>query len=219
MLDLPGYSGNRGSGFFGDFEWKKSWVCNVSDFHQSGGNSEGAVNSSPCLAESRGEKARRKAEEKRMARLEKEMREEEERQQREEVARLVEERRKLREEQMVPEKEEVKEGSRDELMKRKPSRKREKKKRSAGDNCDSISETQISCKNLVTREKGASLSSPASTSGRTQFQKNPQVSTFYSNRSNRPSTGHVDKSQMSKVAISSPVSPLSSQIFSFSSLV
>ncbi|CAN6903987.1 unnamed protein product [Brassica oleracea] len=48
--------------------------------------------------ESRIEKARRKAEEKRQARLEKELSEEEERKQREEVARLVEERRKLRDE-------------------------------------------------------------------------------------------------------------------------
>ncbi|CAN8287274.1 unnamed protein product [Cochlearia groenlandica] len=48
--------------------------------------------------ESRVEKARRKAEEKRQARLEKEHLEEEERKQREEVARLVEERRKLRDE-------------------------------------------------------------------------------------------------------------------------
>ncbi|KAK4749524.1 hypothetical protein SAY87_026973 [Trapa incisa] len=48
--------------------------------------------------ESRSEKARRKAEEKRQARLEKELLEEEERKQREEVARLVEERRKLRDE-------------------------------------------------------------------------------------------------------------------------
>ncbi|KAM0941183.1 hypothetical protein DsansV1_C17g0146051 [Dioscorea sansibarensis] len=48
--------------------------------------------------ESRSEKARRKAEEKRQARLEKEMLEQEERKQREEVARLVEERRKLRDE-------------------------------------------------------------------------------------------------------------------------
>ncbi|KAL2330550.1 hypothetical protein Fmac_018131 [Flemingia macrophylla] len=50
------------------------------------------------LNESRGEKSRRKAEEKRQARLEKELLEEEERKQREEVARLVEERRKLRDE-------------------------------------------------------------------------------------------------------------------------
>ncbi|KAL6508089.1 hypothetical protein OROGR_024284 [Orobanche gracilis] len=54
--------------------------------------------------ESRGEKARRKAEEKRQARLEKELLEEEERKQREEVARLVEERRRLRDEKMEAEK-------------------------------------------------------------------------------------------------------------------
>ncbi|KAL2330562.1 hypothetical protein Fmac_018143 [Flemingia macrophylla] len=52
------------------------------------------------LNESRGEKARRKAEEKRQARLEKELLEEEERKQREEVARLVEERRRLRDEKV-----------------------------------------------------------------------------------------------------------------------
>ncbi|CAI9768415.1 unnamed protein product [Fraxinus pennsylvanica] len=50
--------------------------------------------------ESRGEKARRKAEEKRQARLEKELLEEEERKQREEVTRLVEERRRLRDEKL-----------------------------------------------------------------------------------------------------------------------
>ncbi|KAL2557822.1 hypothetical protein Fot_02561 [Forsythia ovata] len=55
--------------------------------------------------ESRGEKARRKAEEKRQARLEKELLEEEERKQREEVARLVEERRRLRDEKAVDKKE------------------------------------------------------------------------------------------------------------------
>ncbi|GAB4833189.1 hypothetical protein Ancab_031433 [Ancistrocladus abbreviatus] len=53
--------------------------------------------------ESRGEKARRKAEEKRQARLEKELLEEEERKQREEVARLVEERRRLRDEKLEAE--------------------------------------------------------------------------------------------------------------------
>nr|KYP63793.1 Reticulocyte-binding protein 2 isogeny a [Cajanus cajan] len=56
------------------------------------------------LNESRGEKARRKAEEKRQARLEKELLEEEERKQREEVARLVEERRRLRDEKVEAEK-------------------------------------------------------------------------------------------------------------------
>ncbi|CAI9774767.1 unnamed protein product [Fraxinus pennsylvanica] len=55
--------------------------------------------------ESRGEKARRKAEEKRQARLEKELLEEEERKQREEVARLVEERRRLRDERTEDKKE------------------------------------------------------------------------------------------------------------------
>ncbi|CAN6463254.1 unnamed protein product [Victoria cruziana] len=58
--------------------------------------------------ESKGEKARRKAEEKRQARLEREMLEEEERKQREEVARLVEERRRLRDEKTDAEKEHVK---------------------------------------------------------------------------------------------------------------
>ncbi|KAL5204686.1 hypothetical protein ABZP36_009557 [Zizania latifolia] len=48
--------------------------------------------------ESRLEKVKRKAEEKRLARLEKEMLEEEERKQREEMAKLVEERRRLRDE-------------------------------------------------------------------------------------------------------------------------
>ncbi|KAK1264673.1 hypothetical protein QJS04_geneDACA017047 [Acorus gramineus] len=52
----------------------------------------------PGGSESRWEKAKRKAEEKRQAKLEKIMLEEEERKQREEVARLVEERRKLRDE-------------------------------------------------------------------------------------------------------------------------
>jgi hypothetical protein len=48
--------------------------------------------------ESRVDKAKRKAEEKKLARLEKEMLEEEERKQREEMAKLVEERRRLRDE-------------------------------------------------------------------------------------------------------------------------
>ncbi|XP_022877869.1 uncharacterized protein LOC111395891 [Olea europaea var. sylvestris] len=62
---------------------------------ESGGN----------FQKSRGEKARRKADEKRQARLEKELLEEEERKQREEVARLVEERRKLRDEKTEDRKE------------------------------------------------------------------------------------------------------------------
>ncbi|XP_073034216.1 uncharacterized protein [Primulina eburnea] len=54
--------------------------------------------------ESRGEKARRKAEEKRQAKLEKELMEEEERKQREEVSRLVEEQRRLRDSKLETEK-------------------------------------------------------------------------------------------------------------------
>ncbi|ERN05400.1 hypothetical protein AMTR_s00007p00220760 [Amborella trichopoda] len=54
----------------------------------------------PNIQESKGEKAKRKAEEKRLARLGKEMLEEEERKQREEVARLVEEQRRLRDDQL-----------------------------------------------------------------------------------------------------------------------
>lgn len=79
--------------------------------------SEGRALNSSCKAdiqkggdkfnfhESKGEKARRKAKEKRQARLEKKMLEEEERKQREEVARLVEERRRLRNEKLEVEKE------------------------------------------------------------------------------------------------------------------
>lgn len=70
--------------------------------------------------ESRGEKARRKAEEKRQARIEKELLEEEERKQREEVARLVEERRRLRDEK--------KEAERDRGKTSPPAREKDHKK-------------------------------------------------------------------------------------------
>lgn len=86
--------------------------------------------------ESRGEKARRKAEEKRQARLEKELLEEEERKQREEVARLVEERRRLRDEQLEAEKEHFKgstsdreRGNRREAERRRRLEKRKEKDR------------------------------------------------------------------------------------------
>ncbi|XP_023747958.1 uncharacterized protein LOC111896173 [Lactuca sativa] len=72
--------------------------------------------------ESKSEKARRKAEEKRQARLEREQLEEEERKQREEVAKLVEERRKLRDEKTVTEKDEEKD-------KKETERKRHEKKK------------------------------------------------------------------------------------------
>ncbi|XP_015897384.3 uncharacterized protein LOC107431020 [Ziziphus jujuba] len=81
--------------------------------------------------ESRGEKARRKAEEKRQARIEKELLEEEERKQREEVARLVEERRKLRDEKMEAEKDRGKSSppSREKNRKKEAERKRQERKK------------------------------------------------------------------------------------------
>ncbi|XP_072976419.1 uncharacterized protein [Typha angustifolia] len=94
------------------------------------------------LQGSKGEKARRKAEEKRQARLEKEMLEEEERKQREEVARLVEERRRLREEKL--EAEERSKGAtpvgerenKKEAEKRRQDRRKEKDKGSSKSNSD-----------------------------------------------------------------------------------
>lgn len=95
--------------------------------------------------ESRGEKARRKAEEKRQARLEKELLEEEERKQREEVARLVEERRRLRDEKMEAEKDRgklsppVREKDKDrkkEAERKRQERRREKDKGSSKSNSD-----------------------------------------------------------------------------------
>ncbi|KAG6643542.1 stress response protein nst1-like isoform X1 [Carya illinoinensis] len=90
--------------------------------------------------ESRGEKARRKAEEKRQARLEKELLEEEERKQREEVARLVEERRRLRDEKMEAEKKTsptVREkDSKKEAEKKRQERRKEKDKASSKSNSD-----------------------------------------------------------------------------------
>lgn len=95
------------------------------------------------LNESRGEKARRKAEEKRQARLEKELLEEEEKKQREEVARLVEERRKLRDEKLEADKERgktsptVKEkDSKKEAERKRQERRKEKDKGSSKSNSD-----------------------------------------------------------------------------------
>ncbi|KAL5550650.1 hypothetical protein UlMin_000826 [Ulmus minor] len=93
--------------------------------------------------ESRGEKARRKAEEKRQARMEKELLEEEERKQREEVARLVEERRKLRDEKMEAEKDHGKpstpvreKDSKKEAERKRQERRKEKDKGSSKSNSD-----------------------------------------------------------------------------------
>ncbi|XP_061368504.1 stress response protein NST1-like [Gastrolobium bilobum] len=95
------------------------------------------------LNESKGERARRKAEEKRQARLEKELLEQEERKQREEVARLVEERRRLRDEIMEAEKDHSKsshpskeKGSRKETEKKRQEKRKDKDKGSSKSNSD-----------------------------------------------------------------------------------
>ncbi|KAG6640311.1 uncharacterized protein LOC122278268 isoform X2 [Carya illinoinensis] len=93
--------------------------------------------------ESRGEKARRKAEEKRQARLEKELLEEEEQKQREEVAKLVEERRRLKDEKMDADKDCCKtslpvreKDSKKEAEKKRQERRKDKDKGSSKSNSD-----------------------------------------------------------------------------------
>ncbi|XP_047320073.1 uncharacterized protein LOC124924068 [Impatiens glandulifera] len=93
--------------------------------------------------ESRVEKARRKAEEKRQARVERELLEEEERKQKEEVARLVEERRKLRDEKMEVEKDckngltsSTEKNIKKEAEKKRQERKKEKDKASSKSSSD-----------------------------------------------------------------------------------
>ncbi|KAJ6381536.1 hypothetical protein OIU77_030254 [Salix suchowensis] len=105
--------------------------------------------------ESRGEKARRKAEEKRQARLEKELSEEEEKKQREEVARLVEERRKLRDEVMEAERDRSRsstltreKNSRKEAEKKHQERRKEKDKGSSKSNSDAEELEKKACKEI-----------------------------------------------------------------------
>ncbi|KAF5747668.1 hypothetical protein HS088_TW05G00395 [Tripterygium wilfordii] len=106
--------------------------------------------------ESRGEKARRKAEEKKQARLERELLEEEERKQREEVARLVEERRRLRDEKMEAEKDRNKTStparekvSKREAEKKRQERRKEKDKGSSKSNSDAEELEKKACKEAV----------------------------------------------------------------------
>ncbi|KAF3790323.1 hypothetical protein EJ110_NYTH09240 [Nymphaea thermarum] len=94
--------------------------------------------------ESKGEKARRKAEEKRQARLEREMLEEEERKQREEVARLVEERRRLRDEKTDAEKEHVKGPGLEKDRDSKREKESEKKRHEKAKDRDRLSSTDRS---------------------------------------------------------------------------
>ncbi|XP_020575321.1 uncharacterized protein LOC110021244 [Phalaenopsis equestris] len=103
----------------------------------------GKGESSGNFHKSRGEKARRKAEDRRQARLEKEMLEEEERKQREEVARLVEERRRVRDEMLAAEAERSKgsdvdgdRGGKKEMDRRRRDRRKDKDKASSKSNSD-----------------------------------------------------------------------------------
>ncbi|KAK8955149.1 hypothetical protein KSP40_PGU001950 [Platanthera guangdongensis] len=114
-------------------------VSSDSDHRGLSGKGEDGVN----FHESRGEKARRKAEEKRQARLEKEILEEEERKQREEVARLVEERRRVRDEMLAAEIERSKgsaangdRNGRKEINRRKKDKRKDKDKASSKSNSD-----------------------------------------------------------------------------------
>lgn len=114
-------------------------VSSDSEHRGLSGKGENGVN----FHESRGEKARRKAEERRQARLEKEMLEEEERKQREEVARLVEDRRKLRDEMLAAEIERSKGSTvngdidgKKEMDRRRRDRRRDKDKTSSKSNSD-----------------------------------------------------------------------------------
>ncbi|KAK3015331.1 hypothetical protein RJ639_005986 [Escallonia herrerae] len=138
------------SAFFMTIVWLWRRIFRVSssvdddsgDAMHRGVMSKRGENGENCL-ESKGEKARRKAEEKRQARLEKEQLEEEERKQREEVARLVEERRKLRDEKIEAERDRGKgstsvreKDSKKEAEKKRQERKKEKDRGSSKSNSD-----------------------------------------------------------------------------------
>ncbi|KAH1155479.1 hypothetical protein GLYMA_18G212400v4 [Glycine max] len=116
--------------FFKSIRWLWGKAFTVSSREECPSDAEALLakrgENEASLNESRGEKARRKAEEKRQARLEKELLEEEERKQREEVSRLVEERRKLRDEKVEAEKDHSRSSN---LSKEKDRQKEAEKKR------------------------------------------------------------------------------------------
>ncbi|CAN1772942.1 hypothetical protein LINPERHAP1_LOCUS12345 [Linum perenne] len=131
--------------FFMSIRWLLRKIFRISlskDDASSSGDSRGVMAKRGENSESRVDKARRKAEEKRQARLERELLEEEERKQREEVARLVEERRRLRDEKMEAEKDRSKlspSHSKDhkrEAEKKRQERRRDKDKGSSKSNSD-----------------------------------------------------------------------------------
>ncbi|XP_021766450.1 uncharacterized protein LOC110730922 isoform X1 [Chenopodium quinoa] len=126
--------------------WRKLFRISSSEDSSSDGDHGGGMSkkgeNGSTGQESRGEKARRKAEEKRQARIERELLEEEERKQREEVARLVEERRKLRDEKIEAENRAKgtsslrEKDSKREAEKRRQERRKEKDKGSSKSNSD-----------------------------------------------------------------------------------
>ncbi|XP_060176355.1 uncharacterized protein LOC132606750 isoform X2 [Lycium barbarum] len=123
--------------------------------------------------ESKWEKSRRKAEEKKQARLEKELLEEEERKQREDVARLVEERRKLREEHTEAEKEQCKVSPSDKVRESKrEAEKRRQEKRKERDRCSSKSNSDT--EELDKRAGKGSEQTKCDISDRRQQHKNRQ---------------------------------------------
>ncbi|XP_024967835.1 uncharacterized protein LOC112507466 isoform X2 [Cynara cardunculus var. scolymus] len=136
--------------------------------------------------ESRSEKARRKAEEKRHARLEREQLEEEERKQREEVARLVEERRKLRDEKVVTEKDQGKASPQDIDEKREAQRKRQERKKEK-DRGSSKSNSDVD-----EIEKRAGKETEKNRKGETDRHEHHRSGTE-SLRSNKTDTGHGSK--------------------------
>ncbi|KAG6490053.1 uncharacterized protein LOC122006156 [Zingiber officinale] len=165
VLDLPRSVGSSWfSKFMGNYRWLWSqdsqaqrninvrWLCRLIFRHRSredGSNTDrkGVLyrrgDNGGNLQENRCEKMKRKAEEKRQAKLEREMLEEEERKQREEVAKLVEERRKLRDENVKTEREtsnsSVPDGERDnrkQADKKRDERRKDKDRGSSKSNSD-----------------------------------------------------------------------------------
>ncbi|KAF9594576.1 hypothetical protein IFM89_033546 [Coptis chinensis] len=136
--------------------------------------------------ESRGEKARRKAEEKRQARLERELLEEEERKQREEVAKLVEEQRRLRDEKMEAEKQCLKSliSEREKYSKREADRKRQDGRK---DKDKGSSKSNSDCEDFEKKTANASLK--RSESERRDHLKTANVSV----KTRNSDVGHVSK--------------------------
>lgn len=144
----------------------------------------------------RGEKARRKAEEKRQARLEKEQLEAEERKQREEVARLVEERRRQRDERLEAEKESEREAAAErereirrerEAERRRQEKAKEREKLQAKDKSKDQDPDEMKRKKMKENEKRSDLE-------RSEKREDPKamlVNGIESGKLTKPSKGAV----------------------------